>query len=34
MYGSSAVLINGEMGRSVLPLGVRANAAADAAIEG
>lgn len=34
MYGSSAVLINGEMGRSVLPLGVRSIAAADAAIEG
>lgn len=34
MYGSSAVLINGEMGRSVLPLGIRADVAADAAIEG
>lgn len=34
MYGSSAVLINGEMGRSVLPLGIRASVAADAAIEG
>lgn len=34
MYGSSAVLINGEMGRDVLPLGIRANVAADATIEG
>ena len=33
MYGSSAVLINGEMGRNVLPLGIKANVAADAAIE-
>lgn len=34
MYGSSAVLINEEMGRIVLPLGTRANVATDAAIEG
>lgn len=34
MYGSSAVLINGEMGRTVLPLGIRADIAADAAMEG
>jgi succinate-acetate transporter protein len=34
MYGSSAVLINEEMGRNVLPLGIKASVAADAAIEG
>jgi hypothetical protein len=34
MYDSSAVLINAEMGRSVLRLGTRSNVSADSAIEG